>query len=208
MRYETGGRAYYERVYQSGPHWPGGASGVTIGCGYDLGYEGSFERDWGARLKTDDLVRLRRCLGKKGQQARQAMSGVRGIVVPWEVACEVFNDVSLPDQIRLTLKTFPGSADKLGAVAFGALVSLVFNRGSDLVGPRRQEMAVIRRLIENERESTSAQPGEALHRHVAAQFRAMKRLWRDDPESDGDLVDRREDEAALVEMALGRRVEG
>lgn len=202
VRFETGGRDYYERVYRSAPCWPGGSSGVTIGCGYDLGYEGAFENDWAGRLTDDQRIRLGRCRGKRGQQAKQALSGVRDIKIPFDLACEVFNEVSVPSQIRLTLKAFPGSAEKLGRVAFGALVSLIFNRGTDMDGPRRMEMAIIKKLIENERESTAEKPGEALHRHVAAQFRAMKRLWMDDPDSDGDLVDRREAEAMLVEAAL------
>lgn len=202
VRYETGGRDYYENVYRSGPCWPGGSSGVTIGCGYDLGYEQHFAADWQGRLSPSEFDRLNRCVGKRGQRAKQALSGVRGIEISWEMASEVFNDISLPQEIRLTLKTFPESADKLAPVAFGALVSVVFNRGSDLEGPRRVEMATIRRLIVNERESSSARPGEPLHRHIAGQIRAMKRLWRDDRDSDQDLVDRREEEAKLVEAAL------
>ena len=34
---ETGGRTYYEH-FERHPEWPGGASGVTVGCGFDLGY--------------------------------------------------------------------------------------------------------------------------------------------------------------------------
>src|SRR3981081_336751 len=35
--FEVGGRSEYERTYQR-PEWPQGESGVTIGVGYDLGY--------------------------------------------------------------------------------------------------------------------------------------------------------------------------
>jgi hypothetical protein len=34
---EVSSPAYYERHYRK-PEWPGGASGVTVGNGYDLGY--------------------------------------------------------------------------------------------------------------------------------------------------------------------------
>src|SRR5205807_447253 len=36
VRWETGGQSYYERVIGGRPVWPGYASGITIGCGYDL----------------------------------------------------------------------------------------------------------------------------------------------------------------------------
>ena len=37
IHHEIGGRAYYEKKLQA-PIWAGGESGVTIGMGYDLGY--------------------------------------------------------------------------------------------------------------------------------------------------------------------------
>ena len=37
-----------------------------------------------------------------------------------------------------------------------------------------------------------------LHIFLATQFRSMKRLWHNDPRSDGDLCDRREAEARLI----------
>ena len=37
IEWEIGDRAYYNK-YLSHFTWPGGASGVTVGFGYDLGY--------------------------------------------------------------------------------------------------------------------------------------------------------------------------
>jgi len=86
----------------------------------------------------------------------------------------------------LTRQTLP-------ADAFGALVSLVFNRGTDLDGDRRIEMRQIRSAID------TGNPGPLLLQRIAAELRKMKRLWHNNPDSDGDLVDRREAEAKLVE---------
>src|SRR5262245_27450735 len=41
-RHEVGSRKLYD-LNASRPTWPGGASGVTIGVGYDLGYQEAFE---------------------------------------------------------------------------------------------------------------------------------------------------------------------
>lgn len=48
---ETGGQAYYNRT-EIHPDWPGGASGVTIGIGYDCGYSdpSTIRADWGPLL--------------------------------------------------------------------------------------------------------------------------------------------------------------
>jgi hypothetical protein len=56
-RSETGGLAYYERVIKERPVWPGYASGITIGCGYDLGHHHAqqFESDWAERLNWADF---------------------------------------------------------------------------------------------------------------------------------------------------------
>jgi peptidoglycan hydrolase-like protein with peptidoglycan-binding domain len=47
-REEVGGRDYYDSSCAR-PAWPGGDSGVTIGVGYDLGYQTAFEDDCVAR---------------------------------------------------------------------------------------------------------------------------------------------------------------
>lgn len=195
VRFETGGREYYEKFLKR-PSWPGGASGVTIGFGYDLGYEKTLDRDWGQYLNLEERNRLARCLGKTGSVARQAVSGVRDIEIDWNWAEEVFNELTLPQEIRKTLATYPKSAERLPADAFGALVSLIFNRGQDLSGDRRREMKAIREIIA----APDFESGERCRR-IAAQFRLMKRLWPDVKSSDNDLNDRREAEAQLIESA-------
>lgn len=191
VKYETGGRAYYDKFLKH-PSWPGGASGVTIGFGWDCGYEKNLARDWQAHLSPEELSALSRTLGLTGSRAKQALSGVRHIEVPWDVAAEVFDERTLPQEIRTTLEAFgQASADKLSANAFGALVSIVFNRGGGMSGDRRLEMRAIRALIAGGAE------GDELHQAVAKQILAMRRLWPN-TSSDQDLYDRRTEEARLV----------
>lgn len=199
LQFEIGGsRKYYER-FLARPSWPGGASGVTIGIGYDLGYDKKFTEDWQDKLSSSDFTRLKRTLSLKGSQAKQAISGVRDIVISWDDAMAVFQESTLPVYIEQTLEAFPKS-EFLPPAAFGALVSLVFNRGP-LVDDtdRRREMKAIKNILAlgNDDEVDADDI-----REIARQVRSMSRLWKDDLQSDGDLHDRREDEAALILSSL------
>ena len=64
------------------------------------------------------------------------------------------------------------------------MLSLVYNRGTDLTGDRRKEMKAIQPLVIAKD-----------YNGIAAQFRFMKRLWNN------GLVGRREREAVLVETS-------
>jgi hypothetical protein len=188
-----GGQAYYNRLLVH-PVWPGESSGVTIGIGYDLGYntQAEFDADWGTLLPRADLARLRGCLGAKGTAASALLPRVRDISVPWSAAQTVFFARSVPRYYRQALDAFPGM-ERLHGDAQGALVSLVFNRGTRMTDSKkkpgdRREMRAIRDLV----------PQGDL-RGIAAQIRSMKRLWN--PRS--GLIRRREDEARLVESVIG-----
>jgi hypothetical protein len=63
--------------------WPGGASGITIGVGYDLGYysESEFRRDWAGILTEDEMNRLSAAIGKTGSSARAMASRFTDIKV-------------------------------------------------------------------------------------------------------------------------------
>ena len=54
VNFEIGSRAAYDRAYKH-PVWPGGASGVTIGIGYDIGHCGldDFTRSWKDKLPEE-----------------------------------------------------------------------------------------------------------------------------------------------------------
>jgi GH24 family phage-related lysozyme (muramidase) len=185
-----GGETYYNAALKH-PCYPGGQSGVTIGVGYDLGYntQAQFQADWGSRISGGDYNRLVRHVGKKGSSARAAIPSVKDIVIPWDAAFEVFKRNTIPRFIKETLRAFPG-ADKLHRDAFGALVSLVFNRGSSLSGARRVEMLNISRAIKGEIKTAD------IYSYIANQIVAMKRLWVGKG-LDG-LLRRRDEEAKMI----------
>lgn len=174
--------------------WPGGASGITIGYGYDLGYvtREQFQTHWGAELRDSAARRLGEVVGLRGPQARDRAQSVSDIRIPRSMARKVFRLHSLPGAILQTARAFPG-VDALPRDAQGALVSLVYNRGpamSDQPGQdRRREMRAIRDAVSR---------GDLIE--IAAQLRSMKRLW-EGRGLDG-LIRRREAEARLVESCI------
>jgi hypothetical protein len=180
-----GGEAYYNKALKK-PCYPGGASGVTIGVGYDLGYntEDQFTSDWGKVLTGDIFARLSKCLGAKSSAAKSLIPSVKDIEIPWESALKVFKESTLPRFVNETLKAFPG-ANELHPDAFGALVSLVFNRGAAVTGKNREEMKNIRGLIASKNYAA-----------IAKEITNMKRIWVGKG-LDG-LLRRRDEEAALV----------
>ena len=197
LDYEVGGgRNYYNR-FLSRPSWPGVQSGVTIGVGYDLGYysKSQFAADWKRLLDPGDYARLERTVGLKRTAAKNAISSVRDIIIPWAVAEQVFISKSVPVQVANTKRTFPraiqsgGAPGKLNADAFGALVSLVFNRGGSLSqSDSRREMRNIHEAL------LGNIPVADLYTYIAQQLSAMKRIW---PSTQG-LQRRRDAEASLV----------
>jgi hypothetical protein len=182
---ETGGRAYYEKFLKH-PTWPGLQSGVTIGVGYDLGYntKEQFRKDWTEYLDSDELEVLSGFCGITGRAIN--LSSIRDIVVPWSFAVSVFNESTVPRFYRQLLSVYP-EADRLPPDAAAALLSLVFNRGTALKGDRRTEMVEIQAALKG------GNLGE-----IPDLLRSMKRLW---PETAGLRI-RRDDEAALFEKAI------
>lgn len=191
VKYEVGGGADYYTKCLEKPTYPGGASGVTIGIGYDLGYNSlkQFEADWSSYLDTKDYSRLAEHIGKKADKAKAAIPSLKDIRVKWSAAENVFKTNTLPRFIEETKRTFPGS-EKLHPDAFGALVSIVFNRGGSVVGSSRQEMLNIRDAVSNKVYTDN------IYIYIARQILDMKRLWVGKG-LDGLLV-RRNEESALV----------
>jgi hypothetical protein len=124
--------------------------------------------------------------GRKGEAAKEVLKHVRHLVIPWASAISVFEDVTLPTWYMRTLRIYPQMLDLPGDCA-AALVGLVFNRGTNLVGDRRREMANIQALLRT---------GNL--KEIPKQIREMKRLW---PDLEG-LRNRREKEADLFESGL------
>jgi hypothetical protein len=186
LQYEVGGgQVYYEKFLQR-PTVPGGASGVTIGIGYDLGYNDTvtFMTDWVNRLPVSEFEALRKCLGLTTSQAVNALATVKHIKIPWAAALGVFEERTIPRFCLMTEQAFP-DVGKLPADAYGALVSLVFNRGASMEGSRRIEMRNIRAAVAE---------GNLLA--IARNIRTMKRLWAD--AGLPGLMKRRDAEADLV----------
>jgi hypothetical protein len=194
IKHETGGESYYKKALQR-PTYPGGQSGVTIGIGYDLGYNTAegFARDWKNKLDAKVFARLHGCIGLKGKAASAKISGLKDINIPWSSAQEVFNERTLPRFIKLTKTSFPG-ADKLHPDAFGALVSIVFNRGGSTKGASRVEM-------KNIKDAIATKPiNKELYKYIADQIVAMKRLWTGKG-LDG-LLRRRDEEADIIRKCI------
>jgi hypothetical protein len=202
VRWETGGKAYYEQVIHGRPIWPGYSSGITIGCGFDLGYHAStdFAAQWQARLASAEFGRLLGTIGfktvppdrdAKVVRARQLVTTLSDIEIPWSVAIEQFDAAKLPDIIRQLYRALD-NLDRLHPHCRGALLSLVFNRGPSFTadGDRYIEMRRIRALMT---EGTIT-----AFRQIPAELRAMKRIWG----AQSGLAERREGEAKLFAAGL------
>lgn len=185
VQHEISSAAYY-RKFLSHPTWPGGGSGITIGIGYDLGYNSGRQtrKDWSTNLSEIDLERLVSICGLRGDGARQVLKNVQSVSIPLEAAQRVFYESTLTRSAADTARVYAGVED-LHPNAQAALLSLVYNRGTSLRGSRRREMAAIKELV-----------AKKDYAGIARQIRSMKRLWEDQG-LDG-LLKRREDEARLV----------
>ena len=186
---EVGGRDFYEK-HASMPIWPGGASGITIGVGYDLRFSADiFEADWGPRLSTATLRKLRPWLGEHGSKA--GADKLKAIRIPWTTSWQVFIGRSLPQFVGHTSRAYP-TLPTLPGMCRAVLVSLVFNRGPGMEdspgSDRRAEMRAIRDLLR------AGKPEK-----VPEQLLSMRRLW---PRARG-LRERRAREAAKWIEGLG-----
>jgi hypothetical protein len=182
-----GGKEYYEK-YLSHFTWPKGASGPTIGIGIDTAYYSPKElRNIFKFLPENQIELIEKASGKTGTLGKEYTTQLRkaDIVVPWYHAIEIFDELTWPKFANAAERAFP-ELDELHEDAYGAIVSLVFNRGTSMRGDSRREMRAIRSLV-----------FEKNYHQIAKQIRLMKRLW-EGQELDG-LLKRRDAEAALVD---------
>lgn len=188
---EVTSQAVYQKLYQH-PEWPGGASGVTIGIGYDCGYSTSntIQGDWGDKLPAPMVKCLQDVAGIHGSPASSHAHALRGVVtVPWDAAMAVFIGRDMPKWEGIVSRALPNT-DKLSPDSFGALVSLCYNRGPGGFtdgSDRDREMRAIK-----------AHMATGQFAEIPAEFRSMKRIW---PNVSG-LQHRRDHEAALFEKGL------
>ena len=188
LEYEVGGGESYYNKYLTHPTWPGGASGTTLAIGVDCGY---YSPDELSRifsfLPSNQLEAIRLASGKTGQAGKAYVQQIKplNITVSWDQAVNIFNTLTWPKFAKLAEHAFPG-LDQLCDNAYGALVSLVFNRGTSMSGDSRVEMRNIRDLVPKKD-----------YKGIANELRKMKRIWQGKG-LDG-LITRREAEAKLVE---------
>ena len=190
IQFEAGGRAYYDKALQK-PTYQGGESGVTIGLGYDLGYntEKQFLKDWTPSLNLNFVNALRPLCGLKGEKAKAMIRGeVLNVRIPYNIAYDVFVKSSIPRFYKATIGIYPEMIH-LNEDTQGALVSMVYNRGTSLIGDSRKEMKAIVDLVK-------AQDYEG----IAEEIEKSKRLW-EHKGMDG-LVLRREAEADLIRDSI------
>jgi len=166
-RQEVTSRSYYDRNCAV-PTWPGGASGITIGIGYDLRFQADFEKCWVPCLPAATAAALRLWVGKQG--TADAAKSLGSVTVPFFDAWKVFTEVTLPAEVKSAEGAY-GDLMKLPPLCRAALVSLVYNRGPDLglngdPQGKRTEMRNIRDLINAGKLD-----------QVPAQFVSMERLW-------------------------------
>ncbi len=191
FKYEVGGGQKYYEKYLSKFTWPGGASGPTIAIGVDCAYYTAKElAEIFSFLPNEQINLIQGASGKTGEKGKDYTKTLRGagITVSWDKAVQIFETLTWPKFTKLAEKTFP-SLSELHPDAYGAIVSLVFNRGTSLVGEKRAEMRNIRVLIPKKD-----------YVKIAQEFRSMKRLW-EGKNLDG-LIERREAEAKLIESVI------
>jgi len=183
-------KRYYNAKCAS-PIWAGGGSGVTIGIGFDLGFNTKAEitKAWGSKVNGNHLVYFLECSGIKGIVAKKKIGAIsRSIKIPYEIAIEVFMESSLPKFTKLTKSIYP-NLDNLNDTTQAILIGLVYNRGASLKdkegSTRRVEM---RELVDATNKADYAVIAALIHR--------MKRLWVGTDVS--GLVERRENESKLI----------
>ncbi len=175
------------------PSYPGGASGVTYGHGYDLGYNTreQIKKDWGGLVNGNVLAFMFSCSGRTGEAAKRMITTqTKTLKVSKEAATKVLTEITLPRFEQIAKDKYTGF-DNLPKDAQGAIVSLVYNRGASWgtegqnSWDKRKEMRELAPLI---------QDGNL--KGIADKIKEMSRLW-EGKGLDG-LIARRINEAALV----------
>lgn len=192
LDYEVGGgQAYYEKKGLNFFTWPGGYSGPTIGIGIDCAYYKKQELADMFKFLQEDEIKLIQgavgCFGEKGKLYTKTLR-MAGIAVSWDRALELFEEYTWPKYATAMEKIYPG-VENLCEDAYGALASLIFNRGTSLSGASRKEMLTIRELIK-----------KMDYRGISKQLKLMERLWVGKG-LDG-LIERRRAEAKLIQSCI------
>jgi GH24 family phage-related lysozyme (muramidase) len=169
------------------PYWPGGASGITLDAGFDLGYADPdlFKEAYADVLSPAEIDTCLAYLGVRGTEAREYLANdptLRSIRVSEEEAATVFPYVAESYWLNIaerfsTLSSAPGPVQT-------ALLSLSINRG-----PGNRDLSVLRKPLA--REDWDG---------LASRIRRMQ----DDHPLRGIQI-RRDEEAELIEKAAQLR---
>lgn len=171
--YEVGGRSYYNAKFTKPivPAWQTTSSGVTIGFGFDCGYntKEQIAKALEGSASDSEIKALQSVSGLKGRRAYyEGLPKVKNSVhITYEEAEQIFKKDSLPRFTKQTADAFDLSKERLHPHSNGALTSLVFNRGPSLANiDSRKEMRWIKYNISIGREDK-----------VPSDIKSMKRLW-------------------------------
>lgn len=115
-------------------YWPGGASGVTLDPGYDLGYanQDDLRKYYGGILDAHQMAQAVSALGVRGIPAGnliKRLDALQSLKISDVVAAGLFPVVAEPYWNRLLVK-WPEIESAPGYVQT-AVLSLVYNRGVD-----------------------------------------------------------------------------
>jgi hypothetical protein len=187
---EDGDANYYIKV-EAGFSWPGGASGPTVGVGYDCGYSTGeqVEQDWSPFVDAARVAVLKTAAGLTGARAQAFVAEHRhAVAITWDESLAQFKGHELPKWEDITRAHLP-NCDKLSSDSFGAMVSLTYNRGPsfDSPGSRYFEMRNIKTHMQAKAFDL-----------IPQEFLSMRRLWP----VGGDLYERRTHEALLFRDGL------
>ena len=173
------------------PYWPGGASGITLGIGWDVGHhtESDLRKTW-RELDQVSLEALALTAGKKGDQASRLLPMVKDILISESLSRRVFID-SMPRYYDEMLGIFPESR-RLPTDVQVSLLSLVFNRGSGL-GKALPEDVDARFEMRTLQGAVRDQDITGIY----YRFSNMIRLWEHTPLGKG-LANRRRSEMRLI----------
>lgn len=194
---EIGDRAYYNKRYQHWD-WPEGASGPTVGVGYDCGYVTPLEckADWAGILPDDQIDVLLSANGRKGASAGDwVRANKKTVTIPYDLAMKQFSERELPKWADRTAAALPNCA-MLHPDSFGALVSLAYNRGCSFDNQRDPKDSSDRF---REMRAIKAAMRDMRFEDIPAQLRSMSRLWT------GGVRQRRLNEAKLFEQGLAAK---
>ena len=184
VHFEIVSPGYYSR-HLVHPIWPGGASGVTIGIGYDLGHQlaSTIRLDWDDHPQAGLLPPA---AGVTRDPAKRLAAEMATITTPFPLAKQVFSEATVSRYWQSTARAYPG-VEELTQGAKDALFSLTYNRGPSMAGHRAKEKRHIRDIC--------IPRGD--YQCIANQIREMVRLWKGTAIENG-MTRRRNAEAMLV----------